>query len=277
MLPTLEGLTASPAPAGDSGPHLKPKQHRPPKQHTAPAPERAFVDLADDADDDNDMFATRPRKRPRAHVTELPQPFYSSRQFNAAPPKRSQPARREGQSSQPTERSRHPSAAGAQQRASTQPLRVKPIQARSPSPERHAILPPLTPAPHAPGNSPRAPTSPVHTSTSAEDVALRLRKDRQAAYVKAASAAQSSVKMDNPKPQLRTRGDPPGLFHLMACGLLDFDFECGEFHAFEEEVTNWKNGTGFTERLLAAYGRFHLHFHQVLPCALTTCTETTFH
>ena len=71
--------------------------------------------------------------------------------------------------------------------------------------------------------------SPVQTSTDSEDVALRLRKDRQAFYVKAASAAQSSVKMDTPKPALRPPMHPPGLFHLMACGLLKFDLECGDF------------------------------------------------
>lgn len=276
MLPTLDGLTASPAPPGDSGPHVKPKPQRPLKQHTAPAPAPAFVDLDDDGDDDSEVPASRPKKRQRAHMEEGHRVFHSSRQFNATQTKPSHPGRREGQSSQPAGRSRHPHATGAHQRPSAQPLRVAPIQSRSPSPERVAILPPLTPAPNAPLHSPRAPVSPAHTSTGSDDVALRLRKDRQAFYVKAASAARSSVKMDNPKPPLRPPIQPPGLFHLMACGLLNFDFECGEFHAFQDEVTKWKNGPSFMERLFAAHGRFHLPVHQVQPCALSPHTHVLF-
>jgi hypothetical protein len=118
-----------------------------------------------------------------------------------------------------------------------------------------------------------APVTPVQTSTGSEDVGLRLRKDRQAFYVKAASAARSSIKMENPKPALRPPIQPPGLFHLMACGLLKFDFEFGEFHAFQEEVTKWQNDPSFMDRLFAAYGRFYSPSHQVQPSALSPCLQ----
>lgn len=137
-----------------------------------------------------------------------------------------------GQSRHQAERSRPASSSGAHQRPSTQPLRVTPIQSRSPSPDRVAILPPPTPVPHATVDSPRAPVSPVQASKGSEDVASRLRKDRHDFYVKVASATRSSVKMDTPKPALRAPIPPPGFFHLMAHGLLTFDLECGEFRAF---------------------------------------------
>jgi hypothetical protein len=69
--------------------------------------------------------------------------------------------------------------------------------------------------------------------------------------------------MDYPKPALRPPIQPPGLYHLMACGLLNFDLECGEFHAFEEEVEKWQHDPSFFDRLWAAYGRFHGPCHQV--------------
>ena len=153
-------------------------------------------------------------------------------------------------------------------------IHVTPIQTRSPSPERVAILPPPTPAPHAAGGSSRAPVSPMQTSTGSEDVALALRKDRQQFYVKVASAARSGVKMDFPKPQLRPPIQPPGLFYLMACGLLKFNLECGELQAFQEVVQNPQNDPSFMDRLWAAYGRFHTPFHQVQP--IPPCTHAFF-
>ena len=86
----------------------------------------------------------------------------------------------ERQSAYPAERSRPTSSTGVHQRPPPQPLHVTPIQSRSPSPERVAILPPPTPAPHAKVDSPMAPVSPMQTCTGSEDVALRLRKDCQA-------------------------------------------------------------------------------------------------
>ena len=69
--------------------------------------------------------------------------------------------------------------------------------------------------------------------------------------------------MDIPKPALRPPIQPPGLYHLMPCGLLNFDLESGDFHAFQEEVEGWKNDPGFMNKFFAAYGRFYLPTHQV--------------
>jgi len=93
---------------------------------------------------------------------------------------------------------------------------------------------------------------------------MGLRKEQQTYYVKAASSARGSVKMDIPKPALRPPIQPPGLYHLMACGLLNFDMDCGDFHAFQEEVEGWKKDPGFMDRLFAAYGMFYSPTHQVL-------------
>jgi hypothetical protein len=95
------------------------------------------------------------------------------------------------------------------------------------------------------------------------DIAGKLRKERQAFYIKAASEARSGVKMDTPKPPLRPPIQPPGLFHLLPCGLLKVDLECGDFHAFQEEVDLWKKDPSFQDRLFAAYGRFCYPSHQV--------------
>jgi hypothetical protein len=97
----------------------------------------------------------------------------------------------------------------------------------------------------------------------AHDIASKLRKERQAFYIKAASEARSSVKMDIPKPPLRPPIQPPGLFYLLPCGLLKVDLECGDFEAFQQEVEEWKNDPSFLDRLFAAYGRFHCPSHQV--------------
>jgi hypothetical protein len=103
------------------------------------------------------------------------------------------------------------------------------------------------------------------SSRGENDIAARLRKDRQAFYIKATGAARASITMDIPKPPLRPPIQPPGLFHLLVCGLLKFDLECGEFHVFQEEVENWKNDPSFMDRLFAAYGRFYSPSHQVHP------------
>jgi hypothetical protein len=69
--------------------------------------------------------------------------------------------------------------------------------------------------------------------------------------------------MDAPKPPLRPPIQPPVLFYLLPCGLLAFALENGDFHAFEEEVTNLKNDPAFMDRVFAAYGRFYSAKHQV--------------
>ena len=78
--------------------------------------------------------------------------------------------------------------------------------------------------------------------------------DRQSFYVKVASGARATVKMDTPKPALRPPIQPPGLFYLMPCGLLRFDLECGEFQAFQDEVQKWQADPAFMDRFFAAYG-----------------------
>ena len=109
-------------------------------------------------------------------------------------------------------------------------------------------------------------------SSGEHDIAARLQKERQAFYIKAASAARASVKMDIPKPALRPPIQPPNLFHLLVCGLLKFNLECGKFPAFQEEVENWKNDPSFMDRLFAAYGRFYSPSHQVQPLCISQFT-----
>ena len=263
MPPTLSDLVACPAPARDSQPPGKPRPQRAPRQHTAPATATAYVDLEEDGDDESEAPPSRPNKRSHTQMADGHPVFHLSRQFKSVHTKQPQHVRGDRQSAHPPKRSRLATTSGDSRRPPPQPIHVTPIQTRSPSPERAAILPPPTPAPHAPGHSPMAPVSPMQTSAGSQDVALGLRKDRQAFYVKAASAARSGVKMDYPKPALRPPIQPPGLFHLMACGLLNFDLECGEFHAFEEEVEKWQKDPSFMDRLWAAYGRFHGPSHQV--------------
>lgn len=112
-------------------------------------------------------------------------------------------------------------------------------------------------------DSPTTPVSPAQPSSGSEDVAVALRKERQHAYVKAASAARLSVKMDTPKPVLKPPLQPPGMFYLMACGLLKFDLDCGELHESQELVHGWQKDPSFIDRCWAAYGRFHSPDHQV--------------
>ena len=103
----------------------------------------------------------------------------------------------------------------------------------------------------------------MQTPICTEDVAVALKTDRQQFYVKAASATRSAVKMDIPKPQLRPPIQPPSLLYLMLCGLLKFDLECGDMHAFQDVVQNWQKDPSFMDMLWAAYGRFHSPSHQV--------------
>ena len=257
MVPTLEFLEACPAPAGDPHPQGKAKPQRPPRQHTAPPAAASVVDLDEEGDEDNEVLHSQnPKKRSHAHMAGGSRVYHSSRQFRAHKPMHSA----EGGPS-----TRH-SSEGAPRRTPTQPMVVTPIQTRSPSPERVAILPPpTTPAPQVQVESPRAPISPVQTAAASQDVAVALRKDRQQFYVKVASAARLGVKMEIPKPVLKPPLQPPGMFYLLACGLLTFDLENGEFHEFQELVHKWRNDPCFIDRFWAAYGRFHDPSHQVQP------------
>ena len=116
------------------------------------------------------------------------------------------------------------------------------------SPAAH--MPPDAPLPHV--------TLAAHmeTPTQERDEASTLRKERHAFYLKAASAARGTIKMDNPKPPLRPTIQPPGLYHLIACGLLTIDVEHGKFEDFQQQVQEWKTQPTFKDRLFAAYGRF---------------------
>ena len=159
-----------------------------------------------------------------------------------------------------------PRSSGPQCSVPPRPLRVTPIQARSPSPERDVILAPPTPVPHAPQASATPcvpPAPPMEKCADDLDIAGKLKKERQAFYIKAASDACSGVKMDIPKPPLMPPIQAPGLFHLLPCGLLKGDLECGDFQAFQDEVDKWRNDPSFLDRLFAAYGRFYTPTHQV--------------
>ena len=264
MVPTLEALVACAAPAGESRPAAKPRAQRQARQPPAPPDAAAYVDLDDDGDDDLEV-PTRPKKRTHAQSSEGHRVFFSSKQFKDVHAKHPQHVGGDRHSPNPPKRSRPANTSADHRRARAHPIRVTPIQTRSPSPEMAVILPPATPAPHKPVHSPGAPATPMPASSGSQDVAMALRKDRQAFYVKTASAARSSVKMEYPKPALMPPLQPPGLFHLMACGLLDFDVTCGEFETFQEEVEKWQKDPLFMVRLWASYGKFHGPIHQVHP------------
>ena len=248
MEPTIEGLMASHVTVrrGVQSRPTQPPQQSPLRQ-SAESAASEFVDLGDDGTDDGEPPNTRPKKRSHARMEEGHGVHVSTRQFKLAP-RRLEPATRK-----PRPRPGPP----------PHPIRVAPIQSRSPSPERLSILAPPSPVASAAPSPPVTPVPPTQSPRAEPDIATGLRKERQAFYVGAATSARASVKMDTLKPALRPPIQPPGLYHLMQCGLLKFDAECGEFHAFEEELDGWRNDPNFNDRLFAAYGRFCLPKHQV--------------
>jgi hypothetical protein len=267
MEPTLDRLQASPHKGGGSS-QSKHRPERPPRSRATSAA-TTFVDLDDDGMDDSGPPIPQPRKRSRAEMEGGNGVPHSPRQFVRVHKKpNAESSRRGGGAERQTPkppRTPRPSPGAPQQ-----PLRVMPIQTRSPSPERAAIQAPLTPVPHVPPaapmptvtpatrNEPHVPRNEIpvprnKNSSGDDDVAARLRKDRQAFYLKASNAARANIKMDMPKPPLRPPVQPPGLFHLLQCGLLNFDLECGSFSDFQQEADNWKNDPTFMDRLCLAY------------------------
>ena len=247
MEPTIEHLRASHTTKG-GGEQSRARPARSPLRQTPPPTPSKFVDLGDDAADEAEPTIPRPKKRSHERM-EGDRPFHSARQFKQTP-KRHNP--------QPAPRARRPDPGPP-----PHPIRVTPIQSRSPSPDRLPILAPPSPVAYAAPPPPVTPIPPSESSRGDPDVATTLRKERHAFYVRAAATARASVKMATPKPQLRPPIHPPGFYHLMACGLFKFDLEVGEFQAFEEEFQGWKNDPAFMDRLFAAYGRFYSPSHQV--------------
>ena len=211
MEPTLERLRAAP-----------PIPDRPPKPRSPHPTATDFVDLEADGTDDSESSSPKPKKRSRAEMEDSHGVFYSPRQFRDEPKKpKPSPYRRStgGERERPKPSRTCPRSSRNEGNVPLQPLRVAPIQARSPSPERVAILAPPTPVPHAPQASPMSdvppatpqashmsevpPATPMEKSGGDQDIAGQLRKERQTFYIKAASEARSGVKMDIPKPPLR--------------------------------------------------------------------------
>lgn len=220
---------------------------------------------------------SRPNKRRFAEMDANHRPFHLSRQWGTKhrkhgdggdqrPPKPSRPAK--------------PSASDFRV-PPPHPIRVTPIQSRNPSPERVANVPlpvevprkePSPPRPASPSSQPHvqpdAPpplVTPVTPETPREehDLAGGIRKERQTFYLKAANAARGTVTMDVPKPPLRPSIQPPSLFYLISCGLLEFDLERGKYEDFEAQIQEWKFARNFMDRLFAAYGRFRIASHLV--------------
>ena len=268
--PTLDTLTACPPPTRDFRPQGKPRPERPSKQHTTIPLAAHVIDFEDDDDNDNELEPPLARIKKRSHVDMETghSVSYSSRQFRhrKQTPMPSQHNRVGQRPSPHLPQSAHVTSSHCVYfEPPPHPIRMTLTQSRSPSRERVTILAP-TPAPHAPFAPPIpfvTPVCPMDNSTSSQAVALRFQKDRHVFYVTAISAARASVKIDIPKPALKPPIQPPGLFHLLGCGLLKFDLECGEFHVFQEEVDNWQNDPSFMDRLFAAYGRFYSPTHQV--------------
>lgn len=264
MEPSLDVLTACPTTIRGSQ-RDKGGGQRIPKPRTQAAVQPDVVDLGDTAGDETDTPTPHPKKRSHATMEEGRGVYVSPRQFkrvprdkNVEPPRRSPSVERQRGNST---RSTRPSTAPP-----PRPLRVTPIQSRSPSPERAIILGPPTPVPHVAEAAPKPHATPVSSKDNAsgeQDVAATLRKERQIFYGKAASAARADVKMETSKPPLRPPLHPPGLFHLLHCGLLKVDLEGGSFPEFQAEVDKWRKDATFLDRLYAAYGRFHDPAHQV--------------
>jgi hypothetical protein len=250
MEATLERLTATPPPPRDFRPQARGKAPLPPRPESAPSQPPHFVDIATDDSDEDETPLVRMKKRTHAEVEGGHRVFVSKRQFRATPRQQSplhsrQPPSAEQRPPNPT-RAAHSPAAGHRV-PPTHPIQVAPLQSRSPSPERVAILlppPPPKQMPSSPGahmsaDAPLPPVTPAShmaAPTQERDEATGLRKERHAFYLKAASAARGAVKMDNSKPPLRPTIQPPGLYHLMACGLLSIDLEHGQFEDFEQQV-----------------------------------------
>jgi len=233
MEPSLSSLTACPAVTTECRAQPKVRQpiHR--NQHTAPPAEPTFVNLPDDEDDDT---PPQSKKRSHAQMAEEQRAFHSSRRFRDAHGRRSP--------QNPPKSARGAPAQNVDRDGPTHPIRVTPLQSRQPSPDKVAT-----------------PDAPPDVST--DDAASMLRKDRHAFYMRAASTARVSVRMDTPKPVPKPSIQPPGLFYLVACGLINFDFERGELQTFEAEVQKWSEDLAFKDRLFAAYGRFYEPSHQV--------------
>jgi hypothetical protein len=280
MEPTLETLLAQPAPNPTSASQQPRSQGRskaaiPPIPSSAPPMPPAFVDIPNDTSDEAPAPPPppRPHKRRHAEMDEGHRPSFSKRQHR--------PKHREERPPQPP-RPQQPGSAGFRV-PPPHPIRVTPIQTRNPSPERVAILAPpsaqpasneepappptVSPSSHSDvqPDAPPPPVTPVppETPREEEDLAESLRTERQAFYLRAASAAQGTMTMDVPKPALRPSIQPPGLFYLIPCGLLDFDVDRGKYEDFEDQIEEWRAARNFMDRLFAAYGRFHSASYQV--------------
>ena len=245
---TIEHLTPSHV-SRAGGEQSRARPPRSPMRETVRDATSEFVDLGDDGPDDAVPPAARPKKRSHSRMEDDHRPGHSARQFQP-PPKRQHP--------QPARGAARPKTAPP-----PHPIRVTPIQSRSPSPDRMAILAPPSPVPSGAPTPPDTPVPPMESPRDVPDSAMGLRKERQAFYMRVAASARGSVKMDIPKPPLRPPIEPPGLYHLMQCGLLNFDLDFGDFDNFQEEVEGWKKDPGFMDRLFAAYGRFYSPTHQV--------------
>ena len=233
----------------EGGSQSAPTPDRSPIRRTPPPPPEEVVDLGDDGTDEAEPPLSRPRKRSHARMDEGHRPFTSTRQWKSVPRRH-----------HPTP---PPQPAQAAPAPPPHPISVKPIASRSPTPERRVIVAPPSPVPQPAPTPPVTPVPPMQASRGELDIATALRKERQIAYVTAAAAARGSVRMDGPKPALRPLIQPPGLFHLMPCGLLKFDLDNGDYHAFQEEVAGWRSDPACMDRLFAAFGRFSYPKHQV--------------
>lgn len=268
--PTLDNLTTSTGTTGGSA-RQKTGAQRNLKPRSSPDAATDVVDLGTDGNEDSDTPPPQPKKRSHSQMAGRDGNFNSPPQFKRVHRKpMAEPSCRTFASERPranTGPSSHPPPGPP-----PQPLRVTPIQSRSPSPERGAILCPGTPVAPVPQSAPVSSETPIHANVNSggeQDVAARLRQDRQAFYLKAAAAARAEVRMDTTKPPLMPPVAPPGLFHLLQCGLLKYDLDQGSFAAFHEEVDNWRNDPSCMVTLWAAYGRFHSPTHQVQSLLFT--------
>ena len=294
MEATLKTLKAQPAPtphdtSQQTRPPARSKAAVPPSEDSAPPVHADFVDLPDDTSDEAQAPPPRPKKRRHAEVDGSQRPYFSARQFRCEQRQHGNVHSRQsvgGDERPPNPRRRPQASPSGFQAPPPHPILVTPIQSRNPSPDRVAILAPPSPAQHVPHDEPAAhkeaapheepapppPASPYsqphvqldapppvtpETPRGERDLAFELRKEHEAFYLRTATAARGSVQMDVPKPPLRPVIQPPALFYLMSCGLLQFDIDRGKYEDFEAQIQEWKCTRNFMDMLFQAYGRFH--------------------
>ena len=224
---TLESLSVCLPPAAECRPHPKPMASLHRRPNTTMSTSAAFVDLHDD-DDVKEKHETTPfRTNKRSHVKMGKEDHVYGRNHRKRHPQHGRESVGGDRPGPNPARTTHPPSVD-REGSPSRPIRVISIATRCHSLDRDVFWSAHFHAANVP------PKVPLPSDTPSDDMIAGLQRDRHAFAMRAANVARMSVKMDNPKPTLRPPIQPPGLFHLMPCGLLTFNLERDEFQAFEE-------------------------------------------